>query len=117
MFYSRFSICNHQERNRNFFWKLTHTLNCFCDGFIYVQIKYDKYGHAIVCNKKVEKGFTASSFRFDQTRRRIFHARPVNFAYYERIKRNVIQHVSGIRLISCLDEHLRNFQPFGIFSS
>jgi len=47
-------------------------------------------------------------FRFDQTQ--IFHAWPVNFAYYERVKWDAIQHVGGIRLVSRLAERLRSFQ-------
>jgi len=82
-FHSRFPIRSHQRRNRKIFQKLGHTLNRFCDGSIYVQIKYDKCDCAIVCNE-VGKGFTMGSFRFDQTQ--IFHAWPVNFAYYERVK-------------------------------
>lgn len=81
LFHSEFLICSQLEKF--FFRKLGHTLNrfFFCNGFIYVQIKYC----AIVCNG-VGKGFTTGSFRFDQTRCQIFHASPVNFAYCECVK-------------------------------
>lgn len=95
-----------KEIKKDFFFSAIRISNRFSDGSIYVQIKRD---YAIVCNG-VGKSFTTGSFRFDQTRRQIFHASPVNFAYYERVKWGVIQHVSDTRLVSRLVEHLCSIQ-------
>lgn len=105
-----YAISNSQPLTKEikcFLFSEIRTSNCFNDRSIYVQIKDDKYGCAIVCNG-VGKSFTTGSFRFDRTRRQIFHASPVNFAYYERVKWDVIQH--DIRLVSRSVEHLRSIQ-------